>query len=115
MAAAEAPLAGPRVSVIIPCRNERAHIAGCLRSVLAFDSPPDGFEVLVVDGMSDDGTRELVARFAEQDPRLRLIDNPRHTVPCAMNAGIEAARGEVIVRIDAHAECAPDYLVQCLQ
>jgi succinoglycan biosynthesis protein ExoA len=115
MAAAEAIPVLPAVSVVIPCRNERAHIEACLRSVLAFESPPDGFEVLVVDGMSDDGTRAVITRLASEDSRLRLIDNPRGTVPCAMNAGILAAHAAVILRVDAHAEYAPDYLVQCLQ
>ena len=65
----------PAVSVVIPCRNERAYIEACLRSVLTFDSPPEGFEVLVADGMSDDGTREIVARLVAEDSRVRLIDN----------------------------------------
>ena len=71
--------------------------------------------MLIVDGMSDDGTRETVWRLAAEDPRIRLIDNPRRTVPCAMNLGILAAHAAIIMRIDAHAECAPDYLVQCLR
>jgi glycosyltransferase involved in cell wall biosynthesis len=115
VAAAEAAPGVLAVSVIIPCRNEKAHIEPCLRSILAFESPLEGFEVLVVDGMSDDGTREVVARIAAEDPRVRLIDNPRRTVPCGMNLGIMAARAPVIMRIDAHAECAPDYLVECLR
>lgn len=64
--------------------------------------------------MSDDGTREVVTRIAAEDRRVRLIDNPRRTTPCAMNEGIRMARGETIVRIDAHTEFAPDYLVECL-
>lgn len=115
MAAAESIPALPAASIIIPCRNERAYIEACLRSILAFHSPPAGFEVLVVDGMSDDGTREIVARLAREDARVRLIDNPRRTVPCAMNAGIRAARAGIIARIDARAEGAPDYLVECLR
>jgi len=71
--------------------------------------------VLVADGMSDDGSREIVARLAAEDSRVRLIDNPQRTVPCAMNMGIHAAHGEIIVRLDAHAEYAPDYLIECLR
>ncbi|MGI8970524.1 MAG: glycosyltransferase family 2 protein [Dehalococcoidia bacterium] len=115
MAAAKPLLALPAASIVVPSRNERAHIEACLRSILAFHSPRAGFEVLVVDGMSDDGTREIVTRLAREDARVRLLDNPRRTVPCAMNEGIRAARAGIIVRIDAHAECAPDYLVECLR
>lgn len=104
----------PAVSIVIPCRNEARHIEDCLRAVLAFESPPGGYEVIVADGMSDDGTRKIVAEMATSEPRLRLIDNPEKTTPHALNAGIRAACGEIIVRIDAHSEYAPDYLVQCV-
>jgi succinoglycan biosynthesis protein ExoA len=103
------------VSIVIPCRNEVRHIEDCLRSVLAFEPPPGGLEVIVADGMSDDGTRDLVTYIATQDPRVRLIDNPRRTTPCALNAGIRAARGEIIVRIDAHTEYATDYVKRCVE
>ncbi|HSV73055.1 MAG TPA: glycosyltransferase family 2 protein [Chthonomonadales bacterium] len=106
--------ANPAVSIVIPCRNEAGHIEACLRGVLAFEEPRGGFEVVVADGMSSDGTREIVARAAGGDPRVRLIDNPARTTPHALNAGIGAAHGHYIARIDAHTEYAPDYLVQCL-
>ncbi|NLC57687.1 MAG: glycosyltransferase family 2 protein [Armatimonadetes bacterium] len=112
LSASEDP--APAVSVIIPCRNEAGWIEKCLEGVLQFQSPPGGFEVIVVDGASDDGTREIVARIAAQDRRVRLVDNPQRTTPHALNLGILAARGETIVRVDAHTEYAPDYLVQCL-
>jgi glycosyltransferase involved in cell wall biosynthesis len=104
----------PRVSLVIPCRNEARHIETCLRSVLAFEPPEGGFEVLVADGMSDDGTRPILERMAAEDARIRVVDNPQRVTPCALNAGIRAARGEVIIRIDAHTEYAPDYVRQCL-
>src|SRR5260370_7273897 len=105
----------PGVSVFIPCRNEARSIEGCLCAVLAFESPPGGFEVIVADGRSDDVTREIVDRIEAEDPRLRMIDNPERTTPCGLNAGIRAARGEIVVRIDAHSEYAADYLRQCVQ
>lgn len=105
----------PAVTVLIPCRNEARHIETCLRDVLAFEPPPRGFEVIVADGMSDDGTRDIVACLAAEDPRVRLLDNPDRAQPYALNAGIRAARGEIIVRVDAHTEYSPDYLTQCLQ
>ncbi len=98
------------VSVIIPCRNEAAHIAGLLDSVLAQDYPAERLEILVVDGMSDDGTREIIEDDRRQNGRIRLIDNPGRAVPTAMNLGIEHSSGEVIVRMDVHAVYPPDYI-----
>lgn len=104
----------PRVSVIVPIRNEADFIERCLRSILANDYPRDRMEVLVVDGMSEDGTRDIVRRLAAGDVRLRLLDNPERIVPHAMNRGITEATGDVVMRLDSHAEYAPDYVDQCL-
>ncbi len=107
----------PMVSIIIPCRNEASYIEGCLQSVLAQDALPDGnsFEVIIADGMSDDDTREIVRQFGERDSRVRMIDNPKHIVPTGLNLAIRAAQGDVIVRMDAHTEYAPDYVRRCVQ
>lgn len=99
-----------RVSVIVPCRNEAPHIAGCLDSLLSGDWPPERLEVLVVDGMSVDGTRDIVEAYAKRHPIVRLLSNPRKIAPVAMNIGITAARGDFVVRADAHATFPPDYL-----
>ncbi|MCI0627104.1 MAG: glycosyltransferase family 2 protein [Acidobacteria bacterium] len=103
------------VTVIIPCRDEVTHIERCLRGILQFESPSGGFETLVADGLSDDGTAEIVRRLASKNPQLRVIDNPVRIAPAGLNEAIRAARGRVIVRIDAHTEYAPDYLVRCLE
>lgn len=100
----------PFVSVIVPCRCERDYIAACLDSILATDYPRDRLEVLVVDGMSDDGTRDIVRQFAEQDPVVRLVDNPMRITPCALNIGIRTARGAVVLRMDAHVAYPPAYI-----
>jgi GT2 family glycosyltransferase len=93
----------PMVSVVIPCRNERRHIRGCLDTLLAGDYPAGSLEILVIDGMSDDGTREILAGYARSRPELRLVDNPARTTPAALNLGIAHARGSIFVRADAHA------------
>lgn len=92
----------PLVTVIVPARQEARHIGACLDSVLASDYPRDRLEVLVIDGMSTDGTREIIAAYASRFSFLRLIDNPRRTKPAALNAGIRMARGDVVVIMDAH-------------
>lgn len=100
----------PTVSVIIPMRNEGAHIGPCLDSILGGDYPSSLLEILVVDGRSTDGSDDIVRRYAALYPRIRLIDNPRRTSAAAMNLGLSAAQHEIIVRIDAHALYAPDYI-----
>jgi glycosyltransferase involved in cell wall biosynthesis len=100
----------PRVSVIVPCRNEQDWIARCLDSVLRNDYPKDRLEVLVVDGMSDDGTRATVAEYAAQYPFIRLLDNLRRITPAALNIGLAAAAGDVVMRMDAHYEYAENYI-----
>jgi succinoglycan biosynthesis protein ExoA len=104
----------PLVSVVIPCRNEAPAIEGCVRSVLAQKCPPGDFEVLIADGMSDDGTRDILSRLAHQSHRIRLIDNAHRIVSTGLNEGIRAARGQIIIRMDAHTQYAPDYIWQCL-
>jgi GT2 family glycosyltransferase len=101
----------PLVTVIVPVRNEERYIERCLYSVAAQDYARDRIEVLVVDGRSDDRTREIVTRFAaESTLDVRLIDNPARRVAPAMNIGLRAATGDVIVRVDGHAALAPDYV-----
>jgi glycosyltransferase involved in cell wall biosynthesis len=105
----------PLVSIVVPCRNERAHIETTLAFILAQDPPVGGFEVIVADGMSDDGTREILMRVAKTEPRLRLIDNPGAIVSTGLNSAIREARGQIIIRMDSHTSYAPDYIKQCVQ
>lgn len=104
----------PLVSVIIPCRNEEKFIDQCLRSVISQDYPKEKLEVLAVDGMSDDGTRKIVGEYRKKYPFIKLFDNHEKFIPFAMNIGIRAARGEIIVRMDAHADYAKDYVSRCV-
>ena len=104
--------AKPYISVIIPCRNEARHIRATVASLLVQAEPPGGCELLVVDGMSDDGTREILSELASREPRLKILDNPERITPVAFNRGIRAARGRVIVLMGAHNRYAPDYLLQ---
>lgn len=99
----------PFVSVVIPCRNEARFLPRCLDSILSGDYPADRMEVLAVDGSSSDGTRECIRSYEQRDGRVRLVENPRGTTPAALNRGIDAARGEVIARVDAHAAVGREY------
>ena len=107
---------GPRplVSVILICRCEADHIRDSLASILAQEPPEGGFEVVVADGMSEDGTREALEEVARCEPRVRVIDNPAKFTSAGLNAAIGAAAGQILVRMDGHTRYAPDYLRQCV-
>ena len=105
----------PAVSVIVPCRNEREHIESALESILAQDAPAGDFEVIVADGMSNDGTREILSRLAKKHSRLKIVDNPGAIVSTGLNKSIGCAKGSIIIRMDAHTSYAEDYVQQCVQ
>ena len=104
----------PLVSIVLPCRNEQGYIQDCLQSALHQHPPEGGIEIIVADGMSTDGTREYLQQMAKQYPQIRILDNPGRIVSKGLNAAIRAARGEIIVRMDAHTIYAPDYVRECL-
>ncbi len=106
-----APHSLPTVSVVLPTLNERPYLRDCLDS-LATQDYPYVIEVLVIDGGSRDGTRELAARFGHP---VHLLENPKVSAAAALNVGWRAARGEVIVRADAHALYAADYVRRCVE
>ena len=98
------------ISVVCPIYNEEKYIAKCIDSILEQDFPHDDMEVLFVDGMSSDRTREIVLEYTEKYKFIRLLDNPHRTSPYAMNIGIENATGDTIFRMDAHAQYPNNYL-----
>ncbi len=106
----------PFVSVIVPCYNEEGTISLLLDALHRQTYPLDRMEVVIADGLSDDGTRAQIAAFVRDHPGLqvRVVDNPKRVIPAALNRALEAARGEVIVRMDAHAVPACDYVVNCV-
>lgn len=100
----------PFVTVVLPCLDEERHIEACLRGALAQDYPPDRLEIVVADGGSRDATRSIVARVAAEDARVTLVDNPGRLQSAGMNEAVRRARGDVVVRMDVHAEYALDYV-----
>ncbi len=104
----------PTVSVIVPCYNEQATIGLLLDALYAQTFPRDAMEVIIADGLSTDRTREVIAAWQQAHPDLavRVVDNPQRIIPAALNRAIAAARGEIIVRLDAHSVPAPDYIAR---
>lgn len=100
----------PTVSILLPTLQEHGYIRECLDSLAAQDDDRV-IEILVLDGGSTDGTREIVEDYGGV---IRLVDNPRVTAAGAMNRGIDVATGTIIVRADAHTIYAPDYVRHCV-
>jgi succinoglycan biosynthesis protein ExoA len=106
----------PFVTVVLPIRNEAGFIEHSLGALLAQDYPADRMEILVMDGMSDDGTRDVIRQMLAQGhaTSVRMLDNPGRIVPVAMNLALDQARGDVIVRVDGHTVVAADYVRACV-
>ena len=103
------------VSLIVPCRNERAFVEAFCADALAQRLPPHHeLQLIIADGASDDGTRAVLDELALREPRLWVVDNPGKTVSCGLNRALAVARGAVIVRMDVHTRYAGDYVAQCL-
>jgi len=104
-----------QVTIIIACRNEIKHIRGFLDSILSQDMAGIRWEAIIADGMSEDGTRKVVEEYSARHPQLRVIANPGRIVSTGLNAAIQAARGEIIIRMDAHTTYASDYCRRCFE
>ena len=102
------------VSVICPIYNEEKYITKCIESVLEQDYPTEDLEILFVDGLSTDKTSKIVSDYATRYNQIRLLDNPHRIVPYAMNIGIKAAKGDIIIRLDGHVEYPTNYISKCV-
>lgn len=103
------------ISIIIPCYNEEKYIAKCLDSVINSDFPKENMEVLIIDGMSSDNTRNIiVSKYTTKYSWIKILDNTRKIVPVAMNIGITNAIGSYIIRIDAHSHYSTDYFTKLI-
>jgi len=112
----------PFVSIIMPVRNEAEFIEESLAAVLEQDYPPKQMEVIVVNGMSDDGTKAIVEKMiikkiqeGKAGPDIFVLDNPSCIVPVALNIGLIKAKGDVIIRVDGHSTIALDYVRRCVE
>ncbi len=106
-----------QVTVIVPCYNEQATIKDLLFNLFHQVYPLQKMEVIIADGMSTDGTRNIIQGFQEDHPDLEIsiVDNEKRTIPAGLNRALEAARGQYIVRLDAHSSPAPDYISRSIR
>lgn len=103
------------VSIIVPCRDEKEFIAGCLESIIQNDYPKEKLELLVIDGMSEDGTREVINSYAQKHPWIRVIENQRKITPVALNIGIKNAKGDIIIWMSAHNRYEKNYISRSVE
>ena len=105
------PRALPLVSVVIPVYNEVHFIEACLQAVLHQEYPEDKLEIVVVDGVSTDGSTNLVQEsFIDRDAPVTLLSNPNRQTAQSLNIGIRKSRGDVVIILGAHTEIFPDFL-----
>jgi succinoglycan biosynthesis protein ExoA len=107
----------PSVSILVPCYNEEATIHLLLDAILAQTYPISKMEVVISDGISQDKTLAVIANYQRAHPglSLRVVDNKRRTIPSSLNLAIHEARGEILVRLDAHSMPIPEYVERCVK
>ncbi len=105
----------PFVSILVPVRNESVFMKRSLEAIFRQDYSQENLEVILADGMSEDGTREIIRGFEHENKNLKLIDNPGKIVSAGLNLALQQAKGEIIVRVDGHCEIAPDYISRCVE
>lgn len=101
---------GGMVSVICPVYNEERYIKNCVESILSQDYPLDDIEILFVDGMSTDRTKDIITGYSARYGFIKLLENPERTAPAALNKGIETAKGGIIIRLDGHCTYPENYI-----
>lgn len=105
----------PLISLIMPVRNEGKYIRETLDSILNNNYPTDQLEIIIVDGLSSDATREIVKSYMDSYPMLKLLDNSRLITPVALNIGVKAAQGDIIVILGGHSYVEKDFLTQSVK
>ena len=100
----------PFISIICPTLNEEHYISSCIESILSQDYSINDMEVLFIDGLSIDNTCSIINSFSKLHPFIKLLKNPYRVVPNALNIGIKASKGDIIIRIDGHCTYPANYI-----
>ena len=103
------------ITIILPIRNEVKYIKQTLESILYQKDIEQEIEILIVDGMSTDDTRDIITNYQKGHPNIILIDNPEKIVSTGFNRALNESKGDIIIRVDGHCEIAPDYIQKCLE
>src|SRR4051794_36185516 len=100
------------ISLIISTRDRRSSLTGCLDRVSQLDRPPDGWELVVVDNGSVDGTARWLESLRNARKGLIVVEEPEPGLARARNAGIAASSGEILAFTDDDCYVSPDFLVR---
>jgi len=103
------------ITIILPIWNEAKYIKQTLESILYQKDIEQEIEVLIVDGMSTDNTRDIIIKYQKRHPNIHLIDNPQKIVSTGFNRALNKSKGDIIIRVDGHCEIANDYIQKCLE
>lgn len=104
----------PKVSLVIPCRNEERHIGIFLDSLTRIDYPKGKLEILFIDGMSTDKTKEIVLSYRDR-LLVSVIDNPKKITPVALNIGIRNSSGEYIIILSSHTKIPDNFVMKNIE
>jgi glycosyltransferase involved in cell wall biosynthesis len=102
------------VSITIPCLNEKDYISKCLNSIVNCTFTKNNLNVYVCDGMSTDGTREIIGQYCSQYSFIHLLNNTQKTTPFALNLGLKEGNAEIKIILGAHSEIYPDFITHCI-
>lgn len=100
----------PHVSIIIPVRNDKKYIGGLVSSILGGTYSLEKLEILIVDGMSTDGSKEILRGLSDKNPNVRIFENKDKFTPHALNIGVKNSRGEIIGIMGAHSKVPSDFV-----
>lgn len=106
----------PTVSIILPIRNEVYFISRCLQSILEQDYYPECVEIIIIDGLSTDGTQSVIKTISNNYPhrKIVLLKNPHHIFSMGFNIGLSHSKGDIIIMLGGHTEIGPEYISRCI-
>jgi len=102
------------VSVIIPSFNEEKFIGKCIESIVRTDYSKELLEIIIVDGLSTDKTRDIINKYSQSCSYISLLDNPKHITPVALNLGIRNSRYNYVLVASAHSVFPKRYITELM-
>ena len=98
------------ISILIPTLNEEKYISDCIESLLVCLKDFNNYEIIIIDGGSNDKTIKIISNYSEKNPKIKLLNNPKKIAPVALNLGLKKAKFNIIMRCDAHAVYPNNYI-----
>ena len=96
------------IDIIVGVKNEEEHIERCISSLL--NQTVKNINILVVDGLSEDRTRDIVYELMDKDNRIKLLMNKNETISTGRNIGFNASKADYVAYLDGHAYVSENWL-----